>query len=141
MGGHGLALVGQEEADPLARGAAPVFEVDAIEALSSLIDSLGGRVLQRRDMGDHGISLAVADPDGNVFFLLARRPGRRRSGKARPFRCRQPEADCWKRLRKLRVRANRGLNRISSGLPDSITVPSLMKWMVSAICGRMPSHG
>ena len=53
-------------------GAVPVFEVDDLEEHAASIESCGGRVLERRDMGDHGRVLTFSDPEGNIAQLFTR---------------------------------------------------------------------
>jgi predicted enzyme related to lactoylglutathione lyase len=72
IGGQNFALASLKEAYGAMSGAAAVFEVDQIDPIRTLVPSLGGRLLEERDMGQHGVSLVVSDPDGNVLYLWAR---------------------------------------------------------------------
>lgn len=73
VGGQNFALASLTEAGRgPASGAAMVFEVEDVAALRQLVPELAGRLLEERDMGSHGVSLVVADPDGNVLHLWAR---------------------------------------------------------------------
>lgn len=71
-GGATFALGGSEEAHPSMAGAAMVFEVGDLASYQERVDAAGGKVLGRRDMGSHGQTLVVSDPDGNVVHLWAR---------------------------------------------------------------------
>ncbi|MBX3566595.1 MAG: VOC family protein [Rhizobiaceae bacterium] len=68
----GFALAAPSEAHHSMAGAAIVFEVHDLEVLREAIAAAGGAVLGERDMGNHGVTLIVADPDGNVLHLWKR---------------------------------------------------------------------
>jgi len=76
-GGTNFSLSSPEEAAKGARGGVVVFEVDDIVATAQQVLASGGRVLAERDMGGHGKSTTVADPDGNILQLFQRaaKPG------------------------------------------------------------------
>ncbi|MGI6245918.1 MAG: VOC family protein [Pseudochelatococcus sp.] len=76
IGGRKFALASEEEAHPQMRGAALVFETDDIEAGKAKALALGGRILETRDMGPHGVTIVVADPEGNILHLWARASSR-----------------------------------------------------------------
>lgn len=76
VGGRKLALASGEEAHPLMQGAAVIFETDDLEASKDRVVELGGAILEVRDMGAHGTTVVVADPDGNILYLWARAPSR-----------------------------------------------------------------
>ena len=71
-GGVNFSLASPAEAVDGVSGAVVVFEVADLAGVQSQIERHGGRVLDRRDMGDHGTSVTIADPDGNVFQLFQR---------------------------------------------------------------------
>jgi predicted enzyme related to lactoylglutathione lyase len=50
----------------------PVLEVDDIAAARIRIMDMGGTILDERDMGKHGMTLAFAAPNGQVLALLQR---------------------------------------------------------------------
>ncbi|MDQ0468359.1 VOC family protein [Labrys wisconsinensis] len=70
--GANFAIAAPEEAPAGVRGAVVVFEVDALPALCERIEAAGGRILGRRDMGEHGRTVTAADPEGTVFQLFER---------------------------------------------------------------------
>lgn len=70
--GRKFALASEEEAHPRMQGAALVFEIDDIEASTAKAVELGGEILEIRDMGAHGATVVLADPEGNVLHLWAR---------------------------------------------------------------------
>ena len=72
--GGGFALSSAEEAAPGARGATPVFEVADLDAAAAAITRHGGTVLDRRDMGSHGATLAFRDTEGNLLQLFQSAP-------------------------------------------------------------------
>jgi len=69
-GGAALAIASTAEAAPGAVGAVPVFEVSDIEAAIGKAVSLGGTLINQRDMGSHGRTASFRDPGGNVIQLL-----------------------------------------------------------------------
>lgn len=72
LGGRNFALAGAEEAHADMRGAALVFEVTDLAASEARVVELGGKILVVRDMGKHGKTVILSDPDGNVLHLWAR---------------------------------------------------------------------
>jgi predicted enzyme related to lactoylglutathione lyase len=50
----------------------PVLEVDDIAAARIRIMDMGGTILDERDMGKHGMTLAFAAPNGQVLALHQR---------------------------------------------------------------------
>ncbi|MDQ0472118.1 VOC family protein [Labrys wisconsinensis] len=73
-GGSPFALAGAGEAHASMMGAAAVFEVGDLTACEALVSQSGGTVLEARDMGAHGTTLVVRDPEGNVVHLWSRAP-------------------------------------------------------------------
>ncbi len=71
-GGTNVSLSAPEEAADGACGAVLVFEVDDLEAAAARVAAHGGTLGARRDMGTHGRTLTVRDPDGNVIQLFQR---------------------------------------------------------------------
>jgi predicted enzyme related to lactoylglutathione lyase len=71
-GGNAFALGGASEAHPTMAGAAIVFEVKDIAWYQDRVAAVGGKVLGYRNMGSHGDTLVVSDPDGNVIHLWSR---------------------------------------------------------------------
>ena len=68
-----FALAG--EAEGLGAGvgqSVAVFEVDDIDAASRRIEESGGTVGALRDMGEHGRTQLVTDPEGAAFALFQR---------------------------------------------------------------------
>jgi predicted enzyme related to lactoylglutathione lyase len=47
----------------------PVFKTAALTDTISLVLAAGGQVVQRRDMGHHGVAVLVHDPEGNPLVL------------------------------------------------------------------------
>lgn len=74
IGGRKFALASDEEAHPQMRGAALVFETDDLDASKAKAVELGGKILEIRDMGSHGTTVVLTDPEGNVLHLWARAP-------------------------------------------------------------------
>lgn len=72
IGGGNFALASPAEAGAGDKGATVTFEAEDPDAIASSVESLGGRVLGRRDMGGHGRTITCADPEGNVFQLFSR---------------------------------------------------------------------
>ena len=81
-GGATFALGGPGEAHPSMAGAAMVFEVGDLASYQERVVAAGGKVLDRRDMGSHGETLVVSDPDGNVVHLWTRAAPDGQDGKA-----------------------------------------------------------
>lgn len=71
-GGANVSLSAPEEAADGACGAVLVFEVDDLEAAAARVAAHGGTLGVHRDMGTHGRTLTVRDPDGNVIQLFQR---------------------------------------------------------------------
>ncbi len=71
-GGVNFAMASKEEAADSAVGATIVFEVPDIDAARGAIENAGGEILDLRDMGDHGRTLSIRDPDGNLVQLYQR---------------------------------------------------------------------
>jgi len=67
-----FSLSAPEESAEGAAGAVVVFEVDDLDATRARLVQHGGAVAAERDMGAHGRTLTVRDPDGNVFQLFQR---------------------------------------------------------------------
>ena len=53
-------------------GAVAVFEVTDSERMARRVAEGGGRVIERRDMGEHGRVVTFCDPEGNVLQMLER---------------------------------------------------------------------
>lgn len=70
IGGTKLALASVSEASPLLHGTAIVLETGDIEAEVNCVIRLGGKVIARRDMGNHGKTALCADLNGNIFQLI-----------------------------------------------------------------------
>ncbi|TBW35491.1 glyoxalase/bleomycin resistance/dioxygenase family protein [Siculibacillus lacustris] len=70
-GGVNVALAGRSEAPPAATGAVLVFQVDNLDGDRRRLTDAGIAILGERDMGDHGRTLTIADPDGNILQLYA----------------------------------------------------------------------
>jgi predicted enzyme related to lactoylglutathione lyase len=66
-----IALAGESESVADTQGWVLTFEVPDLEAVVAVVEASGGVVLERRDMGDHGRSVIVRDPAGNVTALWA----------------------------------------------------------------------
>lgn len=73
LAGHGigLAVACPDEAPAGARGAIPVFEVDAASDHDRLLEA-GATMLDERDMGSHGHTRTYQDPAGNLLQLFWR---------------------------------------------------------------------
>ncbi|MDX2223796.1 MAG: VOC family protein [Rhodospirillaceae bacterium] len=71
-GGANVALATADEAPATATAATPVFEVADLDAATAKLSTLGAVVLQVRDMGSHGRTATLRDPDGNLIQLLQR---------------------------------------------------------------------
>ena len=69
----GLAVCDRSEAAPGATGTTLILDVDDLDtAVQTALDA-GAALLQHRDMGDHGRTAALRDPDGNVFQLFQKK--------------------------------------------------------------------
>jgi predicted enzyme related to lactoylglutathione lyase len=71
-GGSSFALGSSGEAHASMSGAAAVFEVADLASYEQLVTESGGTLLETRDMGTHGKTMVVRDPEGNVVHLWAR---------------------------------------------------------------------
>ena len=71
-GNSSLSVSAPSEAPPGVSNPVPVLEVDDIAAARIRITEMGGTILDERDMGDHGRTLAFAAPNGHVLQLLER---------------------------------------------------------------------
>ena len=71
-GNSSLSVSAPSEAPVGVTSPVPVLEVDDISAARIRITDLGGTILNERDMGDHGTTLAFAAPNGQVLQLLQR---------------------------------------------------------------------
>jgi predicted enzyme related to lactoylglutathione lyase len=69
-GSAALAIACPAEGAPGAVGATVVFEVSDIEEAIRKAESLGGTLVNQRDMGSHGKTAAFRDPGGNIVQLL-----------------------------------------------------------------------
>ncbi|HEY0121386.1 MAG TPA: VOC family protein [Rhizobium sp.] len=72
LNGRKFALASAEEAHPQMQGAALVFETDDLDESIAKATQLGGVILETRNMGAHGTTVVLTDPDGNVLHLWAR---------------------------------------------------------------------
>ncbi|MBN8892680.1 MAG: VOC family protein [Rhodospirillales bacterium] len=73
--GGTLALAGPREQPPEAAGPVVTLEVADLDALRPRLAGAGVRVVAERDMGSHGRTLTIADPDGNLVHLFQRAAG------------------------------------------------------------------
>ena len=67
-----FAIASQKEAPKDATAPVAVFEVDSLEEAARDIAAHGGRILDTRDMGDHGRTASFLDTEGNLLQLFAR---------------------------------------------------------------------
>lgn len=67
--GAALALAGPREQPPEPAGPIVTLEVDSLDTLRPKLAAAGTRIVAERDMGAHGRTLTVADPDGNLVHL------------------------------------------------------------------------
>lgn len=72
--GGTVALAGAREQPPGQSGPIMTLEVAALDALRPALAAAGVRIVAERDMGSHGRTLTVADPDGNLVHLF-QKPG------------------------------------------------------------------
>jgi predicted enzyme related to lactoylglutathione lyase len=70
--GAALALASAEEAAPGQTGAVVVFDTDDLDGACRQIVEAGGRIVDRRDMGSHGVVATFTDPEGNIAQIFAR---------------------------------------------------------------------
>ena len=71
-GNSSISVSAPSEAPVGVSGPIPVLEVEDIAAVRARVTEMGGTVLDERDMGDHGRTLAFATPGGQVLQLLQR---------------------------------------------------------------------
>lgn len=71
IGDRKFALASEEEAHPQMQGAALIFETDDLDASKARAVEFGGKVLETRNMGPHGTTVVLTDPEGNVLHLWA----------------------------------------------------------------------
>jgi len=72
-GEHFFALAAPEEMPFSASGSIPIFEVENVESARDQMTELGAVVSTIRDMGDHGLTATVTDPEGNLFQIFMRK--------------------------------------------------------------------
>jgi predicted enzyme related to lactoylglutathione lyase len=74
VAGANFALGSLAEAPPGASGGVAVFEVDSLAELRPRLEANQTEILAERDMGAHGRTFAVKDPNGNFlqFFEKAK---------------------------------------------------------------------
>ncbi len=65
-----FAIGSPAEASPGASGATVVFDVANIDAAIGQSEKAGGKLVQKRDMGAHGKTASVRDPEGNLIQFL-----------------------------------------------------------------------
>jgi predicted enzyme related to lactoylglutathione lyase len=71
-GDASFALGSPAETPIAAQGAVAVFESDELDRLIEGITTEGGRLIAKRDMGDHGELATCLDPQGNLFQVLVK---------------------------------------------------------------------
>jgi len=71
-GNVSVALSSPEESASMEGGAVVAFEVDDMAPYEKKLTDAGATVLQRRDMGSHGLVVAFRDSEGNVVQLFAK---------------------------------------------------------------------
>lgn len=70
-GGISLALAGPRESLDVPPGqSVAVFEVDDLDALCSAVLKAGGTCSAIREMGDHGRTAKITDPNGSAYAAL-----------------------------------------------------------------------
>lgn len=67
--GATLALAGPREQPPEPAGPIVTLEVESLDTLRPRLAAAGTRIVAERDMGTHGRTLTVTDPDGNLVHL------------------------------------------------------------------------
>lgn len=72
VAGVNFALASPAEAPQAASGGIAVFEVESLAELRPKLAANHIEVLSERDMGSHGRTLAVKDPNGNVLQFFER---------------------------------------------------------------------
>lgn len=73
IGGSNFALASPDEAPPGAEGGIVVFEVDNLDELRGRLAADRVAILAERDMGAHGRTFAIKDPNGNLVQFFERR--------------------------------------------------------------------
>lgn len=71
IGGSNFAIASVEES-AAEQGTIAVFEVDDIEATKAKAVKNGGAIVGERDMGSHGTTVTIRDPENNLFQLFKR---------------------------------------------------------------------
>lgn len=72
-GGGNFAIATPDEAPPGATGGIVVFEVDNLDELRARLVADRLDILAERDMGAHGRTFAVKDPNGSYIQFFERR--------------------------------------------------------------------
>lgn len=72
VGNTRFALASPDEAPEGRQGAVVVFECEDLETTCESVRRAGGSVLAMRDMGSHGHTATIRDPEGAVFQLFSR---------------------------------------------------------------------
>lgn len=67
-GRFALSAVG-EAPQRWAGGAVTVFDTDDLEEVAEHVARGGGEIVERREMGDHGTTLTIAEPGGTIFQI------------------------------------------------------------------------
>jgi predicted enzyme related to lactoylglutathione lyase len=67
--GAAFALAGPREQPPEPAGPVVTLEVDSLDELRPRLAAAGTRIVVERDMGSHGRTVTVADPDGNLVHI------------------------------------------------------------------------
>lgn len=70
--GSGFSIASPDEGVDAQSGAVPVFEVETIDGIDALVIAHHGTVVERRDMGEHGLVMTIKDPAGNAIQLFCR---------------------------------------------------------------------
>ncbi len=70
--GCSFALAAPEEVSDHKQGSFPVFEVSDLDKVKENLELAGADVSKTRNMGTHGKTATIIDPDGNVFQLFMR---------------------------------------------------------------------
>jgi len=65
-----IALASPDEAAPADAGSVVVFEVGDLDGACAALEAAGTAVEARRDMGSHGRTAAIRDPDGTLVQLF-----------------------------------------------------------------------
>ncbi len=71
-GNVSVALSSPEESASMEGGAVVAMEVDDMAAYEAKLTAAGAKIIQRRDMGDHGKVLAFRDSEGNIVQVFAK---------------------------------------------------------------------